>query len=215
MRRFVTAAAAALTIAAWGGAAAAQDTGMASEDKPLFGRPVFLLQPSMIMLNTLSAPEGVDSETQFLARFTTVIPTASDWLSLVALVQWMPFFEPAEGSDAKFNYPFFVYGGIIPIIRPSFTGGWLTISLDPLGIFEPNNGSDPDNENAYKHNFYLEGAAVLNVGAMMMKDSPTWSGFGIHALFVQQMTGIAEDANGDKDRFNPIIVVGATLPLGR
>ena len=207
--RLVTAAALLATASA---GAYAQDTTMTgevtTERAPLLGRPSFLLQPSLITTNFVSAPPGAgDRTTDFLARVTTVVPTFTQFLSLVALVQFTPF---AGDPGARANSPVFVYGGIIPIIPPRLTGGWLSISIDPLGVYAPNNGVGDSNSD-YKHYFFLEGAAVFQVGAMMFKDNPAWSGFGIHVLLDQQITGMGEDA----DRFNPILIVGATLPLGR
>ena len=77
-------------------------------------------------------------------------------------------------------------------------------------MYAPNNGR-ADSQSAYVHYFFIEAAAVLQVGAMMMKDSPTWSGFGIHFLVDQQITGLGDDP----DRFSPTLIIGGTLPLGR
>src|SRR5512147_892498 len=56
--------------------------------------PVFVAQPGLVVQNSINAPEldnqGTTpaSETDFLLRFTTVIPTQIPRTALVALVQW-------------------------------------------------------------------------------------------------------------------------------
>jgi hypothetical protein len=53
---------------------------------------------------------------------------------------------------------------------------------------------------------------VLNIGAKMMTNSP-FKGLGLYFLLDQQITRIPEDANGDKDRFNPVMLNGLALPI--
>ena len=122
MKRFVQLAAAVL-LAAPSSVAYAQDvdttiTGDVAPERPILGRPSFLLQPSAIITNAVSAPGGSSSQTEFLARFTTVVPTFTQFLSLVALMKWTPFADnPVDSGRA--NSPAFVYGGIIPIVPPA------------------------------------------------------------------------------------------------
>ena len=163
--------------------------------------PVFVLQPGGVTSDAISSNEGVDATTAFNARFATILPTASPWLSLVAGTQ------VATGGNAGF--PNIFYGGIIPIAPISTaTGGMLDVSIDPLGVtvFGGSGGTF----------FVLEAAFVLQVGKMMMANmGPTWSGLGVYFLIDQQVSGpLPRDDDGDKDRFRPVLLYGLNIPIG-
>ena len=80
-----------------------------------------------------------------------------------------------------------------------------SFSIDPLGVT-----SGPG---AKGTNFVLEGAAVLNIGAKMMKTMPVFRGFGAYFLVDQQLSRVGRDANGDKDYWNPALVWGGLLQI--
>lgn len=199
MKRIAQLAAGALLLAGAANVAAAQDDPTASSG-PFLKPPVFVLQPGMFSGgNVISAPDDApDAEWDVNARFLTLIPTSSPYFTLLGGAQWGVADEDAHG-------PIIFYGAIIPIPGiTEVTQGWLSLSLDPLGVTTGAGGDGTD--------FFLEGAAVLNIGSKMMTNSP-WKGLGIYGLLVQQITRIPEDANGDKDRFNPAVIYGLSLPI--
>jgi hypothetical protein len=190
--RFVTAAVVAGTALA--GTGLAQDT----TSSALFKPPVFLVMPGGLTTCTISCP-AEDSNTDFNARFQTVVPTASQWLSLVAGLQW-------GWADSSAHGPIGFFGGIIPLVPlNNATRGWLSFSIDPLGVVT--------GPGAKGTNFVLEGAAVLNLGAKMMSTMPVFRGFGAYFLIDQQLSRVPRDANGDKDYWNPVLVWGGLLQL--
>lgn len=198
----------------------------ASRRHTLLGAPRFLFQPSAIVTNALSAPAGTSSRTDFLLRFTTVIPTWTRWLSLTAATQWAP--NGAGGNNA----PAFIYGAMISVVPARVTRGWLSISLDPIGVFGANNGSgiggtftggadgtgagSNAGNHVYKNYFYLEGAAVLNLGRMLTASDnrSALSGLAVHLLVQQQISGIPVRPDGTRDRWRPALVIGESIPLG-
>jgi hypothetical protein len=190
MKTVTLTATAALVLAALSGTTSAQS---ASKDKFL-KPPVFLLMPGALTTCVISCPDGGKSRTDFNARFQTVIPTAYSWLAFVAGAQWGWFNDDAHG-------PLGFFGGIIPIVPlNNALDGWLSVSFDPLGVT-----SGPGTKGT---NLVLEGAAVAPIGAKMMANVPLFRGLGLYFLIDQQMTNLAPDASGNRDRFNPALVYG-------
>lgn len=176
--------------------AAAQDS--TTTKKPIVGTPVFLIMPGGLTSCSISCPAD-ESNTDFNARFQTVVPTRTDWLALVAGLQW-------GWADTSAHGPIGFFGGIIPLVPLNkATNGWLSLSIDPLGVTTGPGGKGT--------NFVLEGAAVLNIGAKMMKGMGVFQGFGAYFLIDQQLSRVPRDANGDKDYWNPVLLWGGLLQL--
>jgi hypothetical protein len=176
--------------------AAAQDS--TTTKKPLVGTPVFLIMPGGLTSCSISCPAN-ESNTDFNARFQTVVPTRTDWLALVAGLQW-------GWADTSAHGPIGFFGGIVPLVPLNkATNGWLSLSIDPLGVTTGPGGKGT--------NFVLEGAAVLNIGAKMMKGMGVFQGFGAYFLIDQQLSRVPRDANGDKDYWNPVLLWGGLLQL--
>jgi hypothetical protein len=195
MRRFVKFATA-LSLLAAPAIASAQS----ADNGTWVKAPIFVLQPGVVTVNAISAPDDADSKSYFNARFAVVLPTSTPWFSFVAGTQIQP--------NAPGAAPAIFYGGIIPIAPISkATNGMLGLSIDPLGVTTAG-GSEGTN-------FWLEGALSLAIGKMMMANmGPTWAGTGVYFLIDQQMTRLPKDANGDKDSFNPVLLYGLTIPIG-
>lgn len=144
--------------------------------------PVFVAQPGLIFTNVISKPEGTSTNTDFLLRFTTVMPTEWNRLALVALTQWTP------GENG--NQPAFVYGGVITLVPNTMTGGWLSVTFDPLGLYSPQAGTG---EHAYTHKLDLEGTVGLSLAPMMPQG--TWlSSLSISGLVDYIATGLGDNA---------------------
>ena len=203
MRRFVHYATAVSLLAAAPALAGAQET----QSTSFFKAPVFVLQPGGVTSNAISAPDGSESVTAFNARFATVVPTASPWFSGVFGAQ------VATGGNA--GTPGIFYGGIIPLrFANTMSGGFLDVSLDPLGV--TTFGGKNIGGSGFGTFFFLELAFNLQIGRMMMADmGQTWSGTGIYFLIDQQISGsLPRDENGDKDRFRPVLLYGLSIPIG-
>ena len=177
------------------GAAAAQDT---TTTKPLIGSPVFLIMPGGLTTCTISCPAD-ESNTDFNARFQTVIPTRTDWLAFVGGLQW-------GWADSSAHGPIGFFGAIVPIVPfNNLTNGWLSLSLDPLGVTSGPGGKGT--------NFVMELAATSSIGARMMGGAPFLKGLGLYFLIDQQLSRVPRDENGDKDYWNPALVWGAFFQI--
>jgi hypothetical protein len=189
MKTVTLTAAAALMLAAVHGTMSAQRDTSAKFVK----QPVFLIMPGGLTTCTISCPAD-KSRTDFNARFQTVIPTSTSWLSFVAGGQWGWFKDDAHG-------PLIFFGGIIPIVPlNNALGGWLSISFDPLGVT-----AGPGTKGT---NLVLEGAAVAPIGAKLMPNAPFFRTMGLYFLVDQQITNLPRDAAGNRDRWNPALVYG-------
>jgi len=195
-------------------AAGAQDNG--SFIKP----PVFVFQPGVVTANAVSATENPFTSTSpdvasgFNVRFMTIVPTASKYLAGVAGVQ----FQPNGLGGSKNNSPGFFYGAVLPLpIVSTATQGWLNFSIDPLGVYAP--ASPTASSRVYAHEFFLEGAFVLNIGQKMMKDMPMFAGVSAYFLVDQQITHTktffrqGTQVREENDRFAPVLLYGITVPI--
>jgi hypothetical protein len=178
------------------GTAAAQD-----QNEGFFKSPVFLFMPGIVTVNAISAPEGVDSESELLLRFQTTLPTATPWFTPVFGTQWAPRgFGPAFDNSLTF-----FYGFVVPIIQPELTNGYLSITIDPLGVYSAGGGNTAK---PYGHDFFLEGAAVFSVGSMLMPQSTSpFSKLALYFLLDQRIT------HTGGDDFNPVLLYGLALPI--
>ena len=182
------------------------------DDCRILCSPVFVAQPGLVVQNSLNRPtldaqgNTPSSETDFLLRFTTVIPTEIPRTALVALVQWFPFnrsVDPETGRKYNFNAPAFVYGPVFSL----FSLGPLSTSLDALGVYAKS-GESGD----YKHVFVMEGIATLALGEMMEDMTPYLRGVAFNVLYSQQISDRAPDFNGDR-KFTPNLLFLVTLPV--
>ncbi len=181
---------------------------MQSEGGFHFRSPVFLFMPSGLTVNAISAPDGLESATGFNMRFQTTIPTTTPWFTPVFGVQWLP--NGLDGDDN--NVPTIYYGFVVPLIQSAWTGGWLDVSIDPLGVFALGNGGRSA-EQPYGHDFFLELAVSVPIGSKMMRTMGQFSKLSLFLLADQQITHPPRDFDGDRDYFRPVLIYGLALPL--
>jgi hypothetical protein len=186
-------------------APAVQDT---THHESFIKAPVFLFMPGGVTANAISAGPGASSASGFLLRFQTTIPTATQWFTPVFGTQWLPNGLDGNGD----NTPIFFYGFVTPILPPSVTKGWLTVSIDPLGVFAAGLGP-ADTRKPYGHDFFLEAAAVVAVGQKMMRNMGAFSNLAAYFLLDQRISHVPRDANGNRDYFAPTMLYGLVLPI--
>jgi hypothetical protein len=188
-------------------------------DAPFFKKPVFLLMPGLIATPVISGIGNADlglyggsaTRAYFNARFMTVIPTKLPWFQLVAGTQFQPNFATVTG--VKSNNPNVFYGAIIPFPAVAkATGGWMGLSIDPLGLYSAGGGGS--SRYPYGHDFVLEGAVVVNVGQKMMPRMGMFSGSSVYVLLDQVMTHPPRTEDGSRDRWWPILLAGLAFPIG-
>lgn len=169
----------------------------AKKDCKLLCAPKFISQSGTITTNWIDSPEvrgsdgrvfAPDTETDFLLRLTTVIPTEIPRFSLVAIFQWTPWADAKtnpftgktfEEGEVDANPPSIIYGGIINLITPEQTGGWFALNFNPLLVFSP--AAEPEDERFYTHKLLPE--LYANVGIFNWLPKGNWlrsvSAYGI------------------------------------
>jgi hypothetical protein len=216
MRKIVPAAVATLLLLAAPRPAAAQDA--MAKDEGFFGKPSFVLMPSVVIAPVFSgfgSGEKGPTKAYFNARFMTVVPTRSPYFQLVAGAQFEPNGPHDEFSRA--NQPTLFYGGIIPLaFLTKATNGFLSLSVDPLGVYAL--GAGGGDRDFYGHEFVLEGALVANVGQKMFTNMGFFSSTSAFFLLDQQLTHTRyfdESGSEKHDYWAPAIVTGIVIPIGR
>jgi hypothetical protein len=211
----VSAAALLLLAAAAPHRAAAQDT---QKDEGFFGKPAFVLMPSVVIAPVFSGIGSGDkgpTKAYFNARFMTVVPTASPYFQLVAGAQFLP--NGPHDEFSRNNAPTLFYGGIIPLaFLTKATNGFFSLSVDPLAVYALGGGGG--DRDFYGHEFVLEGAVVANIGQKMFTNMGFFSSTSAFFLLDQQLTHTRFfDENGKEqhDYWAPAIVTGITIPIGR
>jgi hypothetical protein len=203
MKRLAAVATVALAIIALSGMAAAQD---APRSNWIFKAPVFVFQPGFVTGNFIDAPEGAESETDFLFRFVTAVPTTIPRTTLVAIVQWTPFNDNAAGINQ--NAPSIVYGPVFNIFNTSI----IAFDFDVLGAY--GGAGRSEDKSAYTHKLVLEGDLFIKIGGMMMNDQASrWRNLNIYTFLAYVATGLE---NFDDDRLDPsrwVLLAGLSLPI--
>lgn len=175
-----------------------------AQDAPkckLFCAPVFVAQPGLVVTNAINKVAGASTETHFLFRFTTVIPTSIPRTALVVLTQWTP--ENKGSTDFNSNAPAFVYGPVVSL----FDAGPVNVSVDALGVFAPS----ADTTASYQTNLNVEGIVSLGLGHLMKMmgstPGPYLNGVAINALIDQQLTRLHGTGH------HPVLLFLLTLPI--
>jgi hypothetical protein len=185
----------------------------AQESCRVLCRPVFVAQPGLVVSNAFNAPElaaGVrpNSNTDFLFRVTTVIPTEIPRTTLVGIVQWTPFATvrlTPTAPEYTANAPAFVYGPVFTL----FQAGPLTTTFDVLGLYAPS----PHPNSDYKHQLLLEFDVGLSLGSMMGPTAPPLlRSLSLYGFVAQSMTDVGRDFRNDRV-YSPLLLFGVTIPI--
>ncbi|MGI9077224.1 MAG: hypothetical protein ACR2G6_07840 [Gemmatimonadaceae bacterium] len=207
MKRFKAVATVALAIIAFSGMAAAQD---APQQNWIFKAPVFVFQPGLVTSNFIDTPEGAESETDFLFRVVTAIPTTIPRTTLVAILQFTPFNKVDAGGGNEFtaNAPAFVYGPVFNIFSTPLIG----FDFDVLGAYTP--AARSEDESSYTHKLVLEGDLFIKIGGMMMNDQASrWRNLNIYTFLAYVATGLPNPEGSDNDPSRWVLLTGLSLPL--
>jgi hypothetical protein len=166
--------------------------------EPMKDAPQFLLKPPTFVFQPGVVATGVGSASSSMTmnlRFLTVLPTITEWVSLVSMVA----LTPMVGGTG--NSPIFVLGGAVPVPGvDSLTGGWLSALAIPVWVWAPNDVA------GYSSLFVIEAAFLLNVGPKLMAGMPApLSGLSLYFTMDQAITA--------PFRFAPALLFGVSLPL--
>lgn len=193
----------------------------------LFNPPT--LQPVDTAGNPTGAPFEVDSDTDLNLRFTMVVPTELERLSLYTLFQWPinaggASSNPFTGRTAAqlgedeldANAPAIVYGVSFGLILPRQTRGWFAAAFNLQGIFSP--AAEPDDESFYTHKFGPE--LYLNVAPFTGLRQGNWfRNVSLWGVLDYVATGLADEGDvvggvrflDGPDRW--VLVYGLQIPI--
>ena len=178
----------------------------APPDRRFFRQPTVFLQPGGVTANAVSATGGGPAVSGFNARVTVAVPTAVSWLTPFAGFQ----FQPNGLGGNHQNQPSAALGLALTLVTPRQTGGWLSASVAPEGIYSPKRAAA---KTPYAVDLYGEAAFTLHVGRMLPPTAGQWLGMGAFLLVIQQVTHVPREASGARDYWAPVLVYGLSLPI--
>jgi hypothetical protein len=222
MKRFAMLAALAGVLAV--AAPANAQNRMMNPDCNIICAPVFVHQHSVILTDMFGAGEDVESETNFLMRFTTAFGTEFNPLFFAFLVQWTPFNKIDLGGGEEFtaNTPVLVYGPGFHVLGGSGSfvdmgGGADIFALDllPLGVYTPSS----EEAAAYTHKLVLEADAFLHIGKLLdpQGNAPFLNAISIHGIldYITEAFGtfIPDGVPENVEPSRWVVILGLTIPL--
>ena len=184
-----------------------RDTGAQSDHGP-----VFRLEPGLLTDNFISSG-GRASSTGFNLRFETRLPTRSRLLTPVIGASVEPYGTSIAG-DAGHNTPRLFAGNIFPLWGPRRTKGWLTVEA-PLLIYYTYGGGGEHSHRLYGRDIYAQLATRMHIGQKMLRDlGRVWSRVDAYGFLEQNLTPNKVFGVRHRDYFNPIALVGISIPFG-
>jgi hypothetical protein len=144
--------------------------------------PKFTLLPGVIRTHAFHAPRvrelatnqilTLPSKSSFEVIGAFVAPTAIQWASLYASVEWLPNAKESAnpytlytasdvGEQLRANAPSVNMGASLGLIRPPLTKGWFTLNGNVSDLFSK--AAEPDDKSSYSHKLDLTLVGTLNV----------------------------------------------------
>ncbi len=105
-------------------------------------------------------------------------------------------------------------GNVLPLIPAKRTAGWATVEV-PLLLYYSYGGGGAHNSRLYGRDLFLQIAAHVHVGQKMLDDlGAFWSKVDAYAFLEQTMTPNRDSVTRRLDRFNPVALIGLSMPFG-
>ncbi len=215
MRRFAS-------LAALAGVLAVAAPAHAQNDCNIICSPVFVMQHGVIFTDFIDAPSGVESNTEFLVRFTTAFGTQFDPLFFAFLIQWTAFNNLDSPLSGKNNAPVLVYGpgfhtlgGSGAFIDLGSAADYFALDLLPLLVYG-GRGPGDDTDSPYTHKLVLEADAFINIGKVIdpNNNAPYLNAINIYGILDYITDGLgtfAGDLDPEPSRW--VLLLGLTMPL--
>lgn len=144
--------------------------------------PKFTLLPGVIRTHAFHAPRVRELATNQILKLPSksslevigafVAPTAIQWASLYASVEWLPNAKESAnpytlytasdvGEQLRANAPSVNMGATFGLLRPPLTKGWFTLNGNVSDLFSK--AAEPDDKSSYSHKLDLTLIGTLNV----------------------------------------------------
>jgi hypothetical protein len=166
--------------------------------------PTLVLEPGWITSRFLDQPPPEGADTQFLARFLTVIPVVRQRLTVPLIVEWTPFRgDGGRLGQGKNNTPSLLWGlsGIV------FETRYAKLGVSALFDYAP----DPTGNSNFAHQLVAEGGLYLSVGRWLRLPG-NWLWLSSYTSFRYQLTGRpAVETNPAFHR--AVLLYGVSLPV--
>ncbi len=176
--------------------------------------PTVLLQPGMTTADFLSAPDGTPSTTGFSLRFAAVVPSSSRWWTLIVGAYATPYGSTGP-TRRDVNFPTLFVGNVFPLLSDRATAGWLSADL-PLLLTYGVDGGSTSNSRAYGTDVTLQFAVTAHIGSRILREfGGPLARLRAYVYADQNLTPNADPFTGIRDRFNPVVHYGITLPIGQ
>ncbi len=175
--------------------------------------PIFRIEPGLMSTDVVSVPAGVASATGFNVRFETRLPTIHRWLTPVIGASITPYGTSGIRNRSR-NAPLLFVGNVFPFVSAQKTAGWATVDV-PLLLYYSYGGGGVHNDRLYGRDLFLQIAARVHVGQKMLHDlGAFWSRVDAYAFLEQTMTPNRDSVSRRVDRFNPVVLIGLSMPFG-
>lgn len=183
-------------------------TAGAQQSTPL----TLVLEPGLLTVAALSAPEGAAPLTAFYVR--ALVLTRSDsarWRGVLG-ASATPF--GFRGSGVRNQNAPVLFGGVqLELVPKRISDGWLGVYLPLLVVYSYRGGSST-NTRLYGADIGAEGTVVLYVGNKLFSDlGAPWSRIGAYVTMFQNLTPNSDPTLGARDRFRPDFMYGMSIPL--
>jgi hypothetical protein len=201
--------------------------------------PKFTLMPGMIRTHALHAPRVRELATNQIVTLPSksslevigafIAPTAIQWASLYASVQWLPNAKESAnpytlytasdvGEQLRANAPSVNMGATVALLQPPMTKGWFTLNGNVSDLYSK--AAEPDDKSSYTHKLDLDLVGTLDVFNELPK-AEYLHRVGVYGILDFVATGLPkagdEVPKGERvfvdDARSVSLIVGLSLPF--
>ena len=164
------------------------------------------------MTDFTSVPEGTATNSAFVVRFSTRLPTKLRWLTPVLGASFLPY-GSTQNTVRNTDAPTIFAGNIFPLVSERKTSGWFAMEIPLLIAHSPGAGASGSVRD-YGRDLVVVPTVYLRLGQRALRELGTvWSNLSVYGSLEQNLTPNADDL-GRRDYFNPIATIGLSFTVG-
>ncbi len=175
-------------------------------------RLALVIEPGLLTIAAVSAPEGATPLTAFYVRAIVLSGRdSSRWRGMLG-ASVTPF--GFRGSGVRNANAPSIFGGVQLTVLPTrLTGGWVSGYMPVLVVYSYRGGGS-ENTRLYGADIAAEMTVILHLGSKLFSDLGTaWSRLGAYISMFQNVTPNVNATSGERDRFRPDFMYGISIPL--